>query len=114
MKNKKLSLFVQKFQKYLELLNNFTMWLGEKNKVSKDDVSSACNDYLKVLGYLALAHSWLKVLKISYEKLDKNKDFYQDKINTATYYFDKILPRVQSHYISAISGSETMMKTNFN
>ena len=114
MKNKKLSLFVQKFQKYLELLNNFTMWLGEKNKVSKDDVSSACNDYLKVLGYLALAHSWLKVLKISYEKLDKNKDFYQDKINTATYYFDKILPRVQSHYISAISGSETMMKGNFN
>ena len=114
MENKKLSLFVQKFQKYLELLNNFTMWLGEKNKVSKDDVSSACNDYLKVLGYLALAHSWLKVLKISYEKLDKNKDFYQDKINTATYYFDKILPRVQSHYISAISGSKTMMKTNFN
>ena len=114
MKNKKLSLFVQKFQKYLELLNNFTMWLGEKNKVSKDDVSSACNDYLKVLGYLALAHSWLKVLKISHEKLDKNKDFYQDKINTATYYFDKILPRVQSHYISAISGSETMMKGNFN
>ena len=113
-KNKKLSLFVQKFQKYLELLNNFTMWLGEKNKVSKDDVSSACNDYLKVLGYLALAHSWLKVLKISYEKLDKNKEFYQDKINTATYYFDKILPRVQSHYISAISGSETMMKGNFN
>ncbi len=114
MENKKLSLFVQKFQKYLELLNNFTMWLGEKNKVSKDDVSSACNDYLKVLGYVALAHSWLKVLKISYEKLDKNKDFYQDKINTATYYFDKILPRVQSHYISAISGSETMMKGNFN
>ncbi len=114
MENKKLSLFVQKFQKYLELLNNFTMWLGEKNKVSKDDVSSACNDYLKVLGYVALAHSWLKVLKISHEKLDKNKDFYQDKINTATYYFDKILPRVQSHYISAISGSETMMKGNFN
>ena len=114
MENKKLSLFVQKFQKYLELLNNFTMWLGEKNKVSKDDVSSACNDYLKVFGYVALAHSWLKVLKISHEKLDKNKDFYQDKINTATYYFDKILPRVQSHYISAISGSETMMKGNFN
>ena len=52
MENKKLSLFVQKFQKYLELLNNFTMWLGEKNKVSKDDVSSACNDYLKVLATL--------------------------------------------------------------
>jgi len=113
-KNKNLSLFVQKFQKYLELLNNFTLWLGEKNKTSKDDVSSACNDYLKVLGYISLAHSWLKILKISYEKLDKNKDFFQDKINTATYYFDKILPRAQSHYISAITGSESTMKTKFN
>jgi len=113
-KNKNLSLFVQKFQKYLELLNNFTLWLGEKNKTSKDDVSSACNDYLKVIGYIGLAHSWLKVLKISHERLDKNKEFFQDKINTATYYFDKILPRVQSHYISAVSGSETIMKGNFN
>ena len=113
-KNKNLSLFVQKFQKYLELLNNFTLWLIEKNKSSKDDVSSACNDYLKVLGYISLAHTWLKILKISYEKLDKNKSFFEDKINTATHYFDKILPRAQSHYLSAITGSNSMMKATFN
>ena len=113
-KDKNLSLFVQKFQKYIELLTNFTNWLSEKNKTSKDDVSSACNDYLKVLGYVGLAHSWLKILKISYENLSNNQEFYKDKINTATYYFDKILPRVQSHYISAISGSKTIMKGNFN
>ena len=112
--NKNLALFVQKFQKYIELLNNFTLWIGEKNKISKDDVSSACNDYLKVFGYIGLAHSWLKILKVSFEKLDKNKSFYEDKINTAKYYFDKILPRAQSHYLSAITGSETMMKGNFN
>ena len=112
--NKNLELFVQKFQKYIELLNNFTSWLSEKNKNSKDDVSSACNDYLKVLGYISLAHSWLKILKVSYEKIDKNKAFFEDKINTAKYYFDKILPRAQSHYLSAITGSDTIMKSNFN
>ena len=113
-KDNKLSLFADKFFKYLELLNNFTLWLGEKNKSSKDDVSAACNDYLKVLGYIALAHSWLKILKVSHSKLKENKTFYEDKINTAKYYFDKILPRVQSHYLSAITGSDTMMKSNFN
>ncbi len=113
-KDKNLSLFVQKFLKYLELLNNFTLWLGEKNKISKDDVSAACNDYLKVFGYIGLAHSWLKILKVSHDKINENKSFYVDKINTATYYFDKILPRVQSHYLSAVTGSETMMKSNFN
>jgi len=113
-KNKELTLFVQKFQKYIELINNFTSWLIEKNKNSKDDVSAACNDYLKVLGYLGLAHSWLKILKISYDKYDTNKSFFEDKINTAKYYFDKILPRAQSHYLSAVTGSESLMKTNFN
>ena len=113
-KNKELALFVQKFQKYVELINNFTSWLIEKNKNSKDDVSAACNDYLKVLGYLGLAHSWLKILKVSYDKYDTNKSFFEDKINTATYYFDKILPRAQSHYLSAITGSQSMMKANFN
>ena len=113
-KNKELALFVQKFQKYVELINNFTSWLIEKNKNSKDDVSAACNDYLKDLGYLGLAHSWLKILKVSYDKYDTNKSFFEDKINTATYYFDKILPRAQSHYLSAITGSKSMMKANFN
>ena len=113
-KNEELALFVQKFQKYVELINNFTSWLIEKNKNSKDDVSAACNDYLKVLGYLGLAHSWLKILKVSYDKYDTNKSFFEDKINTATYYFDKILPRAQSHYLSAVTGSKSMMKANFN
>ena len=49
-------------------------WISEKDKISKDDVSAACNDYLKVFGYLSLAHSWLKILKVSYEKLDKNNE----------------------------------------
>ena len=113
-KNKNLELFVQKFHKYLELLNNFTSWISEKDKISKDDVSAACNDYLKVFGYISLAHSWLKILKVSYEKFDQNKNFFEDKINTATYYFDKILPRAQSHYLSAITGSNGLMKTKFN
>ena len=113
-KNKNLSPYIIKFQKNLELLINFTSWLESKNKTSKDDVSGACNDYLKTLGYIALAHTWIKILKISYEKHDQNKKFFQDKINTAKYYFDKILPRIQSHYLSAISGSDTMMRGNFN
>ena len=28
-----------------------------------------------------------------------NVKFYEDKINTGKYYFEKILPRAQSHYI---------------
>ena len=51
---------------------------------NKDDASAACNDYLKVLGYTALAFAWIKTLKVSFEKQSANKDFYEDKINTGS------------------------------
>ena len=52
--------------------------------------------------------------KISLENSNKNKDFYYEKINTANYFFEKILPRVDSHYQSAIAGSDNIMKAKFH
>ena len=98
----------------IELLLNFSNWLDERIKNQKDDVSAACNDFLKVLGYVSLGFSWLKMTKVSYKNSSKNKNFYEEKINTAKYFFDKILPRIDSHYHSAISGSEILMKAKFN
>jgi len=83
-------------------------------KNSKDDVSAACNDYLKVLGLIALAYSWMKVLDISYKELSKNKKFFEDKIATANFFFNRILPRIDSHYKSATSGSKYIMDFKFN
>ena len=83
-------------------------------KNSKDDVSAACNDYLKVLGLIAIGHSWIKVLEVSFQDYNQNKNFYDDKIDTARFYFDKVLPRVEQHYKSAISGSSNLMNFKFN
>ena len=98
----------------IKLLLDFSNWLDNKLKNQKDDISAACNDFLKVLGYVALGFSWLKMTKVSYENSSKNKEFYEEKINTAKYFFDKILPRIDSHYHSAIAGSESLMKAKFN
>ena len=98
----------------MKITVNFTNWIKEKMKNSKDDVSAACNDYLKVLGLIALAHSWLKILNVSYKELSKNKKFFEDKIETANFYFNRILPRIDAHYKSAISGSDYIMNFKFN
>ena len=98
----------------IKLLLDFSKWLDDKLKNQKDDVSAACNDFLKVLGYVALGFSWLKMTKVSFNNSSKNKNFYEEKINTAKYFFDKILPRTDSHYHSAIAGSESLMKAKFN
>jgi len=110
----KIKPLAEKLEEYLKTTINFTNWIKEKMKNSKDDVSAACNDYLKVLGFIALGYSWLKVLDVSYKELNNNKKFFEDKIETANFFFNRVLPRIDSHYKSAISGSSYIMNFKFN
>ena len=112
--NEKVKPFSKELNHYIDILSKFTDWIKDKTKIEKDDVSSAANDYLKTLGYVSLAYSWIKILQVCFKDLDSNKDFYIDKINTAQFYFEKVLPRAEYHYKSAISGSSNIMKFNFN
>jgi hypothetical protein len=113
-KSEKVQIFSKQLEYYLGILSKFNSWIAEKSNEGKDDVSAAANDYLKTLGYISLAFSWIKVLEVSYKEYDSNKDFYEDKINTAKFYFDKVLPRSEYHYKSAITGSSNIMNFNFN
>ena len=112
--NKDLSSFVAKLEIYIDKLSKFSTWMKDKIKTSKDDANAASNDYLRVLGYVAIGYSWLKVLEVSYKDYSNNKDFYEDKIQTANFYFNRVLPRVESHYLSATTGSKYIMDFKFN
>ncbi|WP_435162773.1 acyl-CoA dehydrogenase family protein [Candidatus Pelagibacter bacterium nBUS_25] len=113
-KNEKVKSYSKELNYYLDILYKFTGWIEDKSKIEKDDVSAAANDYLKTLGYVSIAYSWIKVLEVSFTDYETNKEFYEDKINTAKFYFDKVLPRAEFHYKSAISGSSNIMNFKFN
>ena len=112
--NEKIRPFISDFNNYLDLLKKFSDWMIEKSKTDKDDVSAAANDYLKTLGFVSIAYAWIKVLEVSFKDYNENKNFYDDKIDTARFYFDKVLPRAEQHYKSAISGSSNIMNFKFN
>ena len=106
--------FVKKLDQNIEILFKFTNWIKEKMKNSKEDVSAACNDYLKVLGLVATAHAWVKVLEVSFKDYEYNKKFYEEKIQTANFFFNRVLPRIESYYLTATSGSKYIMDFKFN
>ena len=112
--NEQIKTFAKEFTYYLDILRKFSDWTIKKAKTDKDDVSAAANDYLKTLGYVSVAYAWIKVLEVSFKNYDENKKFYDEKINTAKFYFDKVLPRAEQHYKSAISGSSNIMNFKFN
>jgi len=112
--NEKIKPFTKEFTYYLNILTKFSKWINEKVKTDRDDVSAAANDYLKTLGFVSVAYAWIKVLEVSFKDYNENKNFYDDKINTAKFYFAKVLPRAEQHYKSAISGSSNIMNFKFN
>ena len=112
--NEKIKSFVSDFNDHLNILKKFSEWMIDKAKTEKDDVSAAANDYLKTLGYVSIAYAWIKVLEVSFKDFNENKNFYEDKIDTARFYFDKVLPRAEQHYKSAISGSSNIMSFKFS
>ena len=112
--NEKLKPFIKELKIHLEILSTFTVWIKEKVQNSKDDASAACNDYLKALGFVSIAHAWIKVLEVSFKDYEQNKDFYEDKIQTANFYFKRVLPRVESHFKTATSGSDYIMNFKFS
>jgi len=112
--DKKIKPFTEKLEQHIEILSKFTGWIKMKMQSSKDDVSAACNDYLKVLGLVATGHAWIKVLEVSFKDYENNKQFYEEKIQTANFFFNRVLPKVDSYYTTAISGSKYIMDFKFN
>jgi len=113
-KEEKIKPFAEKLNKNIEILLKFTNWIKEKMQNSKNDASAACNDYLKVLGLVAIAHAWVKVLEVSFNDYEKNKKFYEEKIQTANFFFNRVLPRIESYYLTATTGSKYIMDFKFN
>ena len=112
--DEKIIQYVDDFNSSLEILNKFTVWIKDKLQNSKDDASAACNDYLKALGFVAIAHSWIKVLEVCFKDYNNNKNFYEDKIQTAKFYFKRVLPRAENHFKTATTGSDYIMNFKFN
>ncbi|WP_101756736.1 acyl-CoA dehydrogenase C-terminal domain-containing protein [Oceanicoccus sp. KOV_DT_Chl] len=92
---------------YRSLLSNIV----ERLASHPDYIPGVASDFLMISGYLALAFMWAKAAVVSQSKLQKpddDADFYTDKLNTADFFYQKILPRVSFHTASINAGVESL------
>jgi len=71
-----------------------------------DELGSASVDYLMFSGYVTLAYMWAKMAAAA---LGKDEAFYRAKLQTAQFYYQRILPRTQVHAQVMLSGSGYLM-----
>jgi len=104
--------FIKPIMTYAAQWQEITESVGKKAMANPDEIGAASVDYLMYSGYLTLAYFWAKMAEKALEKLkasDDDKDFYQAKIKTARFYFQRILPRAHGHASCLAGGADSMM-----
>jgi alkylation response protein AidB-like acyl-CoA dehydrogenase len=79
----------------------------------RDYVGSASVDYVMYSGYIVMAYLWAKMAQTAYEKIalgEGDLAFYQAKIQTAEFYFERILPRTKTHAHTMIQKPRSLMQ----
>jgi hypothetical protein len=63
-------------------------------------------------GYLSMAYYWAMMAEVAATKLasgEGDKAFYEAKLETAEFYFSRLLPRAKGHAGSMSSSTESVM-----
>lgn len=106
--SQELSEFIQPLASALSQLQALTDALITQSEQDINVLGCAANDYLHAFGYVAMAFAWAKMAEKSLQNFDSDKAFYQAKLKTARYYFQRVLPRLQSHILSANTSADIM------
>ncbi|MEW9796612.1 acyl-CoA dehydrogenase C-terminal domain-containing protein [Alteromonas sp. CYL-A6] len=97
---------------HLDEWQQLTMDIGKAAASNPDELGAAAVDYLMYSGYVTVAYFWLKMAVKAQEALDagsSEKDFYQAKLHTCGFYFDRLLTRTRSLVSAIQSGSDNLM-----
>ena len=88
-----------------------TMSIGGAAMKNPNDLGAASVDYLMYSGYVTLGYFWVRMAQAAVDK-DSQTPFTQAKLQTAQFYFDRILPRTLTLEKTIQAGSNSLMEMN--
>lgn len=107
---------LQEFIEPLQALNKkwgeLTLHIGTKAMENADEAGAASVDYLMFSGYSCLAYFWAKAAFKARAALaagNSEGEFYEAKLKTARFYYQRILPRTGTCEAAILSGADNVM-----
>jgi alkylation response protein AidB-like acyl-CoA dehydrogenase len=95
----------------------FTTEIGIRAFSNANEVGAASVDYLRVAGHLVFGYFFARMAQISLKAISdgsagSDSKFYQGKLQTARFYFAKLMPETLSLMATARSGAAVLMDTD--
>ena len=105
--------FVDVLKAYKDEWLGLSMKIGEAAMQNPDEAGSAAVDYLMYSGYVTLAYFWARMAVLAKRKIAEGAGdtaFYEAKLMTARFYFERLLPRTVSLKQTMLSGADNLMQ----
>jgi acyl-CoA dehydrogenase len=110
--NEKLGFVTKPMQRGLDTLQQATLWLAQHGMANPNDAGAGAVDYLRMMGIVVTGWMWARMAKIAQEKLaggTDNKKFYEDKLISARYWMERLIPECPMLFERIQAGSEAIM-----
>ncbi len=112
--NEKMAEFITPIAILGEQVTKLTTELGFKGFQNADEVGAAAVDYLRVAGHLVFGYFWARMAQVALREIaaGNTDNFYLAKLQTARFYFAKLMPETATLMRTARTGSKVLMDTD--
>ena len=103
---------VEQLERAFGELQLSTGQIAQASLKDPEEAGAAATDYLRLIGLVAMGYMFVKSAKIAAEKAptaNGDAGFYADKITSARFFVDRILPQATALFLAIKSGKASMM-----
>jgi len=105
--------FLQPLIELSQQMTPLTTEIGMKGFQNPDEVGAAAVDYLRITGHWVFAYFWARMAQLALQRIAQGSTdpFYTAKLQTARFYFARLLPETASLLRTARAGAAALMDT---
>lgn len=113
MENEAMHVYTKPIRNGVKALEASTMWLMQNGMKNPNNAGAASMDYMHLFGLVALGYMWGIMAEKSQEAIREgangSSEFHENKLLTARYFMERVMPECAAHLARIESGCESMM-----
>ncbi len=105
--------FIWPLSKAVVNWQRYSLMIALKARKNRDIIGSASVEYLMYSGYITMAYFWAMMAQKANERIaeqPENIEFYQAKVRTAEFYFERIFPRTKVLAKTMMADPKSLMR----
>ncbi|MEZ5810217.1 MAG: acyl-CoA dehydrogenase [Rhizobiaceae bacterium] len=111
--DEQLAPFTKALKKGLNDLQTATMWFMQNAVAKPDNAGAGSTDYMHLFGLVSLGYMWALMARVSQQKITEGADgaaeFHENKLKTATFFMERVLPETAVRLARIQAGADSLM-----